>query len=150
MWGDFPLGPSFGKGLHQRHSGPLGRFLIVADIRVIDNIQAPVVFGPAIDGSTTFNANVREVFAEKQSVGVELSVLLCGEQCGSGLDPEPDMTPEVNRAAGVVAGRQVDDTATSFGAGVDCLLNAGPGVGRLLTGCSVVLDVKNVNLCLRL
>ena len=146
---DFPLAHSLRKGSHQRHSGRLSRFLIVADVPVIDNIHAPVVFRLAVNGSTAFNADVDEVFAEKQPIGVERCVLLCAEQRGSGLDPEPDVTAEVNRAAGVVARRQVDDAAASFGAGVDGLLNGGPGVVRLLPRCSVILDVKNVGLCLR-
>src|SRR5947199_4651457 len=95
---DFPLAHSLRKGSHQRHSGRLSRFLIVADVPVIDNIHAPVVFRLAVDGSTAFNADVDEVFAEKQPIGVERCVLLCAEQRGSGLDPEPDMTAEEDAA----------------------------------------------------
>ena len=131
------------KGPHQGDARRLGRFLIVADVAVVDHVHAPVVLGLPVDGPATLNGDVLEVLADQQPVRVKGRVLLGSEENGARGDIESDMAAKVEGSGGVVARRQIHRTAARFSAGVDGFLNGRPGIVGLLAGGSVSLHAED-------
>ena len=141
---DLPYSHALRERPHQGHSGRLGRLLVVANVAVVNDIHAPIVFRLTVDCAAPFDGNVFQIFPEKQPVGVIRPVFFGRVQRGARFNIESDVAAQVDCARSVFARRQVDHAASCLRACVDRLLNGRFRVVAFLSRGTIIFDVEHI------